>query len=90
VTITMSPTAPPGQESFSIDVPAQSYVLLVPGSGPYLQLVGLKDKLVPGMGADVTFTFDDGSKAEASLPFAPAPSPVRGSPVVPGENKPEE
>jgi hypothetical protein len=39
------------------------------------------------MAADVTFTFDDGSKAVASLPFSPAPSPVRGSPVVPGENK---
>ena len=83
-----SPTgAAGGQESFSIEIAPQSYVLLVPGSGPYLQLVGLINELTPGMSADVAFTFDDGSKAEASVPFAPAPSPVRGSPVVPAENK---
>jgi hypothetical protein len=87
-TATPSPTAPPaGQESFSIVIPAQAYVLLVPGSGQYLQLTGLTNALIPGTAADVTFTFDDGSKAVASLPFSPAPDPVRGSPVVPNEEK---
>jgi copper(I)-binding protein len=87
---TPAQAAPAGQESFSIEIPAQGYVLLVPGQGPYLQLVGLTRTLTPGMNADVTFTFDNGATAVASLPFAPAPNPVRGGPVVPGENKEHE
>jgi hypothetical protein len=80
------PQAPPaGQSTFSIEIPAQGYVLLVPGQGQFLQLVGLTRQIIPGELVTVEFTFDDGSKASASLPFAPAPEPVRGSPVVPGE-----
>jgi copper(I)-binding protein len=84
-TTTPTQAAPAGQSSFSIDIPAQGYVLLVPGQGQFLQLVGLTRQIIPGELVTVEFTFDDGSKASASVPFAPAPEPVRGSPVVPGE-----
>jgi copper(I)-binding protein len=82
---TPAQAAPAGQSSFSIEIPAQGYVLLVPGQGQFLQLVGLARQIIPGELVTIEFTFDDGSKASASVPFAPAPEPVRGSPVVPGE-----
>jgi copper(I)-binding protein len=83
-----SPSAgPAGQETFSIEIPPQGYVLLVPGEGQYLRLTGLTKALTPGMLARVTFTFDDGNRADAEIPFAPAPTVPREGPVVPHENE---
>jgi len=62
-------------------------VLLVPGQGQYLQLTGLTKALSAGMSAKVVFTFDDGTKVEADIPFAPAPTVPREGPVVPRENE---
>jgi copper(I)-binding protein len=83
-----SPSAgPAGQETFAIEIPPASYVLLVPGQGQYLQLTGLTKALSAGMSAKVVFTFDDGTKVEADIPFAPAPTVPREGPVVPHENE---
>ena len=82
-----SVAGPAGAEQFSIEIPPGSYVLLVPGQGQYLQLTGLAKALSSGMSAKVTFTFDDGTKAEADIPFAPAPTVPREGPVVPHENE---
>jgi hypothetical protein len=61
-------------------------VLLVPGSGPYLQLNGLTIALVPGQSAPVRFTFDNGATVEVRVPFAPPVTPVpRGTPIVSNE-----
>jgi len=59
----------------------------VPGEGQYLQLTGLTQALSSGMSAKVTFTFDDGTKVDADIPFAPAPTVPREVPVVPRENQ---
>lgn len=84
-----APAAPSGQTSFSISIPSSSYALLMPQYGTYLQLVGLKQALVPGTAVVVTFTFDDGTSATMTLPVGPATAAVpRGGPVVsasPGE-----
>lgn len=65
---------PTGQTSLSLSVPAGSFLLLVPGTGPFLQLSGLKQPLVPGQSVLLTFAFDDGSTIHLNVPFAPAPS----------------
>jgi copper(I)-binding protein len=78
-TPTATPTAA-GQTSFRIEIPAGSYVLLVPDQGPYLQLDGLTRALTPGSSVPVTFTFEGLAPATVTvpsgLPTAPAP---RGS-----------
>jgi copper(I)-binding protein len=57
---------------------------LVPGKGPYLQLVGLRRPLTPGESVPVTFRFSDGSSVTVDIPFAPPPSALpRESPVAP-------
>jgi copper(I)-binding protein len=50
--------APAGVSEFSIAIPAGSYVLLVPGSGPYLQLTGLSQPLSAGYNVPMIFRFD--------------------------------
>ena len=80
-----APAAPSGQTSFSIPIPSSSYALLMPQYGTYLQLVGLKQALMPGTAVVVTFTFDDGSSATMTLPVGPATGPVpRQTPVISG------
>jgi copper(I)-binding protein len=80
-TPTPSPV-PVGQTRFSLEIPAQSYLLLVPGEGQHLAITGLKTALTPGMSARVTFIFDDGSKVESDIPFEPAPHAPRATPAV--------
>lgn len=62
-------TKPAGQGSFPIAIPAGGYVLLVPGQGPYLQLQGLTEALLPGMSVSLTLTFDNGQSTMISVPF---------------------
>ncbi len=77
-----APPAPPaGQATFSIEIPVDSYVLLVPGQGPYLQLTGLTAALEPGYVVPMRFTFEGGTVIDLRVPFgfrsppAPGPSP---------------
>ena len=70
VTATPAPV-PAGQTSFRIEVPGGSYVLLVPGQGPYLQLDGLARALAPGGTVAVTFTFDGHAPVTVNVPVAP-------------------
>jgi copper(I)-binding protein len=85
-TPTASPTtAAPPPRPVSITIPAQSFVLLVPGEGDagHLELTGLTEAISPGEFATVTFTFDDGSTAVVQVPLAPPTNPVpRATPVV--------
>jgi len=62
---------PAGQATFSIAVASTGYALLVPGSGQYLQLTGLKRALSVGMSVQVTFSFDDGSSVTVVVPVTP-------------------
>lgn len=78
-----TPAPPAGQSTFAIEIPAAAYTLLVPGQGPYLQLTGLKRALTAGLGASVTFTFDDGSSVTVNVPVTPPLTPLpRVSPAV--------
>jgi copper(I)-binding protein len=66
-----------------IEIPAGSYVLLVPGQGPYLQLVGLTGALTPGMSVPVTFTFEGIAPVTVTVPFGlPASAGPRSTPEV--------
>jgi hypothetical protein len=91
-TTTTSPsaTATAPATPVRITIPAQSYVLLVPGQGSqgYLQLNSLTQAIVPGGFTSVTFTFDDGSKVDVDIPLAPPTTEVpRATPVVANEHE---
>lgn len=74
-------TAPAGQTSFRIEIPAGSYLLLVPGQGPYLQLTGLTTALTPGESVPLTFTFEGIDPIEITVPFGIPVTPApRNSP----------
>ena len=85
----VTPVAPPtpaatptpsGQTSFRIEVPAGSYVLLVAGQGPHLELNGLTQALAPGSSVSVTFTFEGLPPATITVPYGlPAEPAPRGS-----------
>jgi copper(I)-binding protein len=68
--------APAGQTSFRIEVPSGSYVLLVPGQGPYLQLDGLTRALATGGSVAVTFTFEGHAPVTVNVPVAPPTAPA--------------
>jgi copper(I)-binding protein len=72
-TPTASASAPaPAASALSIDIPPQSYVLLVPGQGGgNLVLDGLTQTLVPGESAKVTFTFSNGTTIALDAPLVP-------------------
>jgi copper(I)-binding protein len=81
-TATPPPSAPAGESTFSVEVPPSSYALLVPGDGPHLRLVGLREPLTPGASVPLTFRFDDGSTIAVTVPMdLPAQPAPRGSPV---------
>jgi copper(I)-binding protein len=93
-TQTTTPTATPsptqaGDEKISVPIPPASYVLLVPGSGPYLQLNGLTTAIIPGQSVPVRFTFSDGTSVRVQVPLVVPPNTLvpRASAVVsePGE-----
>jgi hypothetical protein len=91
-TTTTSPsaTATAPATPVRVTIPAQSYVLLVPGQGSqgYLQLNSLTQAIVPGGFTSVTFTFDDGSKVDVDIPLAPPTTEVpRATPVVANEHE---
>jgi hypothetical protein len=85
-----TPAEPPGQETFTIEIAPGSYVLLVPGQDRFLQLVGLRQPLVPGGSVPVTFMFRNGGTTNVTvqvpmgLPATPLPRP---EPVVPEEGE---
>jgi copper(I)-binding protein len=63
-----------------------SYLLLVPGQGPYLRLVGLTQALTPGSSVEVTFTFAEAITVTVTVPFGLPTAPVpRTSADVPDE-----
>jgi copper(I)-binding protein len=81
-TATPSP-AQNGEQKFSVEIPPVSYVLLVPGSGQYLQLTGLTNAIIPGQSVPVTFSFSDGSSVKVDVPLVPPNTVVpRATPVV--------
>jgi copper(I)-binding protein len=93
-TASPTPTVTPTRAAprpVSITIPAQSFVLLVPGEGDagHLELTGLTEAISPGEFATLTFTFDDGSSLVVQVPLAPPTNPVpRATPVVsPGEGE---
>ena len=71
---------PAGEGTFSIEIPAASYVLLVPGSGPYLQLTGLTRPLSAGAVVPLVFAFADGTTIAVNVPFGqPTQAVPRGT-----------
>jgi hypothetical protein len=78
-------------EPARITIPAMGYVSFLPGDPSSLTLAGLSDKLVPGIGVNLTFEFSNGAaplvlQATTGVPLSPAP---RGS-IDPGVNKEPE
>ena len=80
-----SPATPPLAAAFSIRIPAQSYVSLIPGQGSHLRLTGLKEAVNPGDWVEVTFRFDNGFSVPVQIPLVAPPGVVvpRATPVVP-------
>ncbi len=78
--------APPTSSQLSIQIPPQSYVLLVPEQGSYLQLTGLTQAVGPGDEVRVTFTFDNGASVPIEIPLVAPPGITvpRATPVVEG------
>ncbi|MFC4146681.1 hypothetical protein ACFO0M_10475 [Micromonospora mangrovi] len=71
-----SESAPAGQPA-RLEIPALGYVqLLATGGGQYLQLVGLKEKLLSGQRVDLTFDFGNGRTIRTGAPV--------GVPLTPG------
>ncbi|WP_406040082.1 hypothetical protein OG799_30440 [Micromonospora sp. NBC_00898] len=71
-----SESAPSGQPA-RLEIPALGYVqLLATGPGQRLQLVGLKDKLLPGQQVNLVFDFGNGKTVKAAAPI--------GVPLTPG------
>jgi copper(I)-binding protein len=78
---------PAGGSPLSIPLPPGSYALLVPGQGPYLEIIGLERPLLPGSSVPVTFTFSDGSTVTVAVPFGLPSEPVpRASAEIHPEN----
>ncbi len=77
-----------GSPRFSVNVPPAAYALLVPGKGPYLQLVGLTSALIPGMSVSITFTFSGGTSVTVPVPLALPINSVPRQSVQPGEDNP--
>jgi hypothetical protein len=81
-----TPAEPPGQGTFAIEIAPGSYVLLVRGVDQYLQLVGLREPLLPGSSVPVTFEFRDGGTTTVTvqvpmgLPTTPLPRPTLAVP----------
>ena len=77
-----APAAPaPTVEAAQIQLGPQGSALFRPTDTKLLQVIGLKEKLAPGMGVSLKFTFSDGSEdlevqAPVASPLTPAP---RGS-----------
>lgn len=71
-----SESAPAGQPA-RLEIPALGYVqLLATGPGQRLQLVGLKDKLLPGQQVNLVFDFGNGKTVKTAAPI--------GVPLTPG------
>jgi hypothetical protein len=88
-TPTVAPTTQPPGVPVSVVIPAQSFVLLVPGQGDsgFLRLNGLTEAIAPGESVVVTFTFSDGTSATVPVPLAPPTDEVpRATPVVEPEH----
>lgn len=70
-----SESAPAGQPA-RIDIPALGYVQLSATAGQALQLVGLKDDLLPGQQINLVFDFGNGKTIKTAAPI--------GVPLTPG------
>jgi len=62
----------------SLVIPPQGYLLLVPGSGPYLVAEHITTALPYGASMPVRFTFSTGDSVEVDMPMAPPAYPVTG------------
>lgn len=84
-----TPSASPSESAATgqparIEIPALGYVPLnASGGGQFLQLVGLKEKLLSGQGVNLVFDFGDGrvvtTAAPVGVPLTPAPP---ASPII--------
>jgi hypothetical protein len=80
-----APSAPAGDATIAVEIPAHGYTELVPGEGPFLQITALTQKIAPGHLVPVTFTFSNGSSAELMVSSAPPSVPAERSPLPIGE-----
>ncbi|MGE5829149.1 MAG: hypothetical protein ACM30G_12435 [Micromonosporaceae bacterium] len=71
-----TPRASAGEDTFAITIDPNSYVLLVPGQGGYLQLVGLVSALRPGQAVRMEFTFDNALRAQVDVPIGVPNTPL--------------
>jgi hypothetical protein len=76
-----APSAPAGDTTIAVEIPAHGYTALVPGEGSFLQITGLSRKIAPGDLVPVTFTFSDGSSATLMVSTAPPSVPAPRSPL---------
>lgn len=81
-TASPTPTGPVGSTEVNITVPVGSFVELIPGEGPYLQITDLTRDVKPGDDQPVLvqFTFDDGQNGILQLRIAP-PETARPRPT---------
>lgn len=64
----------------SLVVPAEGYLLLVPGSGPYLVAEHITAALPDTASLPVRFSFSTGDSVQVDVPMAPPTYPVGSSP----------
>jgi hypothetical protein len=76
---TPAPISPPagGSAAFAVAVPTGGYVLLLPGSGGYLEITGRSRELTARQSLTLTFQFDNGLTVEVKgvhigVPASPA------------------
>jgi hypothetical protein len=63
-------------------VPAEGYLLLVPGSGPYLVARKIRAALPYGAAVPVRFSFSTGNSVQVDVPMAPPTYPVAPTTTV--------
>jgi hypothetical protein len=78
IVLRQSAAAGSGRPVTSLAIPPQGFLLLVPGSGPYLLAEHIATALPYGESMPVRFTFSTGDSVEVDMPMAPPASPVTG------------
>jgi hypothetical protein len=83
--VSAEPSAPAGDTTIAVEIPAHGYTQLVPGEGPFLQVTNLSQKIAPGDLVPVIFTFSNGSSVKLTISTAPPSVPAERSPLPIGE-----
>jgi hypothetical protein len=81
-------SAASGEPLSALVIPPDGYLLLVPGSGPYLVAEDISAALPYGASVAVRFTFSTGDSVDVDVPMAPPDYPVTGPSAAPQSSPP--